>query len=350
MPYSSYGSAPDRKHHGVLVSFFLFLILVIAIVVTLNILNNGRVTVIRQSVTIASLPSDLESFRILHISDLDGLEYGKDQATLQISLQGFKYNAVCITGDVCSSSGSYYAFLKLIDLFAGKVPVFFIPGDEDPSPVLTSAHASDSPLASFITAAQEHGAIYLDAPQKITVGSSSIWFCPESIYDLDIASARQQYQASLASLSQGEMTPDRKAAIAAVEYRLDLLDRTEQAMSSMRSNDVQIVLTHYPISSATALTFQQWSGTNGITLYRNVSLILAGHTCGGQYRLPGIGAIRSTDGTWFPSDSAVSGISTVFGVTQYTSPGLGYCSYYPIKLRFFNTPAVTVLTLTSKLV
>ncbi len=268
---------------------------------------------------------------------------------MQAALQSFKYNIVCITGDVCAKNGSYTSFLKLIDLFAGKVPVFFIPGDEDPAPVVTTPRTSGVPLASYITAAAEHGAIYLDAPYELTVGGVSLWLIPESVLDLDVESAVAQYQASMNTLLTKEDSPEKSAAIQVAAYRLDVLRRTEEAFAKMKESDTRIVLSHYPTSAGTALMMQSWADGSNVSPYKYVSLLLAGHTCAGQYRLPGVGALIAPNGSWLPADSTVTGLSTVMGVTQYITPGLGTCSDYPLPFRFLNSPTVSVLTLTSKL-
>ncbi len=62
----------ERRHHTGLIMTLLTLLLFLTIIFSLNVVNNGRVSVERQSITISALPSALESFRILHISDLDG--------------------------------------------------------------------------------------------------------------------------------------------------------------------------------------------------------------------------------------------------------------------------------------
>ena len=229
------------------------------------------------------------------------------------------------------------------------MPVFFIPGDEDPSPVVTLPRTSATPLAPYITAATEHGAIYLDAPYELTVGGVSLWLIPESVLDLDIESAAAQYQASMDTLLTREDSPEKNAALQVAAYRLDVLRRTEEAFAQMKESDTRIVLSHYPISSGTALMMQSWAGGNSVSPYKYVSLILAGHTCAGQYRLPGVGALWAPDGSWLPPDSAVTGFSTVMGVTQYITPGLGTCAEYLLPFRFLNSPTVSILTLTSKL-
>ena len=331
----------------------LLLLLVLAVAIALNFINNGRVKVDQVSVTVTSLPKDLEKFRILHISDLHGNEFGPDQSTIATMLKTQRYQAVCITGDVCAPDGSYDAFIKLIDLFS-SVPVYFIAGDEDPEAILTKPHAGDSVKADYIVEAEAHGAIYLDHPEKIEVGKSVIWFMPESIYGLDLPSSRLAYQTRWNTLvsENPTMTPEVEAQLYAIAYRLQVLDDTEESLKSIQDGDVQIALTHHPLSDETIITLQQWSGMEQDQFFRSVSLVLAGHYNAGQIRLPLIGALRapqSLGGSWFPRDSQLTGLSTVQGITQYISPGLGVSDIYPIRFRMFNTPTVTVLTLTSVL-
>ncbi|MBQ7455159.1 MAG: metallophosphoesterase [Clostridia bacterium] len=335
----------------------LLLALILAVSLALNFINNGRVQVDTQSVTVASLPKDLEKFRILHISDLHGNEFGADQSTIAAMLKGKYYDAVCITGDVCAPDGSYDAFLKLIDLFAPSVPVYFIAGDEDPEPIVTHSQGSDSPKADYVRAAEEHGAIYLDSPQKITVGKSVIWFCPLSMYGLDVDATRAAYQNRRDELTATDVqyTPDGAAQIRAIDYQLSVLDAIGQANAEMKEDDTQVVLTHHPLTSATIRTLQQWAGEERGEFLRGVSLVLAGHYNGGLIRLPFLGALKAPAtadmprGGWLPDDKELVGLSTVQGVTQYISPGLGVSSAYLLRLRLFNTPAVTILTLTATL-
>ena len=341
-----------RNYTGCLV-YPLLLILVVAVIVALNFVNSGRVVLNKQSVTIASLPDDLENYRILHISDLHGNEFGPDQATIGNLIKSSSYKAVCITGDVCAPDGSYDAFIKLINLFPDDLPVFFVAGDEDPDPILTSAHGSDTVKADYVLAAEAAGAVYLDVPQKITVGKSVIWFCPESMYGLDIAGSRAAYQSRRNQLtsSADPYHPDTAAQIRAIDYRLNVLDQTEQALKEMKSTDTQIALTHHPLTDETLNLLQQWAGSDGNFL-RNISLLLSGHYNAGQVRIPLFGALKapsSLGGAWLPQDHTMQGLNIVHGITQYISPGLGVSDDYLIPLRIFNTPAITVITLTSRM-
>lgn len=337
------------RRTGWAASLLLFF-LIAAVVIALNFINNGRIAVAQESVTITSLSKDLEGFRILHISDLHGNEYGANQNTIATMIKTQRYSAVCVTGDVCGPDGDYDAFLKLINLFS--VPVYFVTGDEDPEPILTAANPENQVKADFIRAAEEHGAIYLDHPEKLTVGKSVIWFAPESMYGLDLPSSYAAYYNRRETLqAAGTLTADQEAQLRSINYRIKVLDDISAAMKEMQPGDVQIALTHHPLTEETIKTLQQWAGSDRNDFFRGVSLVLAGHYTAGQMRLPLLGAIRAPEslGGWFPKDSDIVGLSTVQGVTQYISPGLGASAIYPIKFRLFNTPTVTVLTLTGVL-
>ena len=72
--------------------------------------------------------------------------------------------------------------------------------------------------------------------------------------------------------------------------------------------------------------------------------------------MPGIGAVKAPSSAglgnngWFPDDQKIVGLNTFMGVSQYISPGLGVSRAVGLPgIRLFNTPAVTILTLTSKL-
>ena len=199
--------APPRRRHPALGFIVLLIVVLAAIGLVLNHVNNSRVDLLTQSVTVPSLPSSLENFRILHISDLHGLMFGAHQERLALTLAPARYDIVCVTGDVTAPDGSIDAFLELLDLFHGKVPVYFIPGDEDPEPILNTPHAASGAKADYILAAEAHGAIFLDAPEKITAGRGTLWLCPASVYTLDVAGSESAYTARQAELAAQPSSP-----------------------------------------------------------------------------------------------------------------------------------------------
>jgi hypothetical protein len=73
-----------------------------------------------------------------------------------------------------------------------------------------------------------------------------------------------------------------------------------------------------------------------------VDLYLAGHTHGGQWRLPGFGAILTSSRYWKRYEA---GSYREHGTTLYVSRGLGMEGFGTPRARFFCPPEVVVITL-----
>lgn len=348
--------AEPKKRRPWLGFLALLLVFIVAVALALNHLNNSRVNLERQNVTIPSLPASLENFKILHISDLHGLLFGANQERLWAAVRSQKFDIVCVTGDVTGRDGDVTAFLKLIDLFQGVAPVYFIPGDEDPAPLLSTPHGYNNAKAEYILRAEAQGAIYLDAPQKIVRGNGVIWLCPEWIYSLDADASETALNARRSELLGQAESEARQAALIAVEYQLDQLRRVREARREITSGDIHIALTHHPLQLSAMENLQEFTQTDNASYVRTVSLVLAGHYVNGQWRLPWVGPVRVPESAglgqngWFPGDRGVSGLSYFLGIPQYISPGLGASAAIGLPpFRLFNTPAVTILNLTVKL-
>ncbi len=344
-----------KRKHPMAGFFLLLLALVIATVAVLNTISNSRVSVLKQSVTVPNLPSGFENFCILHVSDLHGLFFGPHQEQIQAAIASARYDIVCVTGDITDRNGDAGAFLELLKLFGDK-PVYFMPGDEDPSALIAAPHAGAGPIADYILAAQRQGAVYLDAPVRIQRGKGALWLSPAWVYTLDYDSAESAYQARQANVLAMEASPQRDAALAAVEYQIDQLTRIRQARRETLETDIHIGMTHVPLQENALQSLREWTAQDNESHIRSISLVLAGHYVAGQWRLPGIGAVRVPEssglgsGGWFPEDQKVSGLSVTHGMYQYISPGLGTSAAIGLPaIRLFNTPSVTVITLTSKL-
>lgn len=73
----------------------------------------------------------------------------------------------------------------------------------------------------------------------------------------------------------------------------------------------------------------------------NSSIAFAGHSLGGQFRIPFIGGIRKKDG----AEIYIESYHKVNNTKLYISNGIGT---EDISLRFFNTPSITLYRLYSK--
>ena len=346
-----------RSFKGLII--ILLIILIFAVSVSLvNAFINRQVQTAELSVTIPYLPSSLQGFRILHISDLHGTVFGNGQEGISSAIKNLRYDIVVLTGDMVGKDGNFDGLMGILDIIGNKAPVFLIEGDEDPPPIQSTAHLSNQVKAEYVLAAEKKGAIYLDSPYQLSVGKSTLWLCPVNVYSTDIVSTEHSMRYNLEILEKTPESEDTSAAKRALEYWLDRLTRTSEALSVMKSTDTKICVSHLPFNSSNinALLYEE-----GRDLRNNatpVSLVLAGHYNSGQFCIPGFGPVYVpeelglySENRWFPGNKGLSGLVTIKGITQHISPGLGSAAIYaPLSWRFFNSPAVTLLTLTSKLV
>ena len=343
----------EKKRHGhFLLTVCLLLLLAVAVSLLVNAFNNRIVRLNEQSVTMPSMPKAFEKFRILHISDLHGARFGDGQEAIMTAIKNASYDVVCISGDMASANGDFTALTELIEALPQNVPIYFVAGDEDPDPILMEAHATNNVKAEYVLAAEKRGAIYLDAPAQIkTSGGKSIWLCPDAFLSIDLKSTERALTDYQAELIKKPSDANTEAALRAVEYRLDTLKRSEEARQKMLSDDLYIVLTHVPYTeNALQNLLDSVAGDQSLALKR-VNLVLAGHYNNGQFRLPFLGAVWLPESLGAADHSAkLSGLRVIRGVSQYVSPGLGAAKIYTLlPWRFFNPPAVTLITLTTAL-
>ena len=313
---------------------------------------NHQVTTLRQNITVPNLSGDLENWSILHISDLHGKYIGQGHAGLLRAISGRSYSCVVFSGDMLGKDGDVQPLLDLVALLPENTPKLLVPGDSDPPLIATEAHASISPYADWAVALQNAGVTILDEPVSFTRNRSTIWFIPATLYNLDIDSAEAANQARLDLLnaSPAPLDADQIAAARAAQYYVDLMRRLRETKKAIGPNDIQIAVTHTPLTSEYVSTIIAATGQDEVFSLRRVSLVLAGHYVGGQWRLPDLGALWVPELGFLPDDSLLMGLDYLSGVPQYISPGLAASDYYPFPGRLFNEPAVTILYLTANIV
>lgn len=350
--------APRRKRRPGCLMVSLLLVFLLGLGFALNALNNGYPGLLQETVRLPDLDDALEGFRILHLSDLHAAEFGQAQERVRRLLRDNTFQAVCLTGDMVGLSGNVGPLLDLLDVFPDDVPVYLIAGDNDPQPLEMKAHGSSAVKADYILAAEQHGAVYLDSPQKITSGKSTVWFSPASLYTTDLQAAEfalTQRKAELEASGEANM-PDGGAALRMVDHQLQMLALTREASALMRPQDTYILLGHYPLDANTISQLHQGERETrkAVNFPGSVSLILAGHWNNGQWRLPFVGplwvpgSMMGLQG-WLPGDGAISGMAVVHGVYEYISPGLGASGAYPWQpMRLINKPQMTILKLSAK--
>lgn len=338
---------------------FVVLFLMLGLVLALNFVNNGHVSLLRQDVTVLKLDKAIEDFPILHLSDLHGARFGEQQRRVKELLRLESYKAVCLTGDMVGKGGDVQPLLELLAIFPDDVPVYLIAGDNDPPPLVNKAHGSPEVKADYILKAEQAGAIYLDSPQMIELQKRKLWFVPAKLYQQDLAAAEQalkERKAQIEATSEA-FTPDGAAALRAVDYQLEVLRRTAEAREQMDAKDAYVLLSHFPLDTEAIINLHEGEAEQrrAVNFPGTVSLVLAGHWNNGQWRLPLLGAIRVPEGGqglkgWLPDDRAISGLAVIHGVPEYISPGLGASGAYPYQpFRLFNRPEMTLLKLSSRI-
>ena len=314
-----------------------------------NIMTSHRVVVEDLRVTVLNLPKDLEEYSILHISDLHGARYGDKQRAIASALGARRYSAVVITGDVLGPDRDINPLLELIALMPKETPKYYIPGDVDGDPIDYSAHGSLSVYTEWAEQMIRAGVTILDRPVSETRKKGTIWFIPEDLYAIDLDGLETTYRTQMDILNQraASLTADDAARIRATGYQLARIAEIRELKTQVKPEDIQIVLTHTPLSEEYVSGTAAWSGKGAAFSIRYASMILACHYNGGQWRLPFGGAIYVPELGWFPEDAEIMGLSYVNGVPQYISPGLGSDPHYNYQPgRLFNHPVITRITLT----
>lgn len=339
----------------------MFLLAFLVIMVIVLFLNSANLTKEEQHVTLVGLPGDLEDYRILVLSDLNGKRFGDQQTTLLREIEPMDYDIVVCLGDMVGKDGDPEPFYELLDGLPAKKPVYFICGDSDPGPYVSKVRDENATLdrlvlADWILGAKDRGAIYVDTPTKVTVGSSNLWLTPAGMLNVEASSnlatwkdqADQEGSGYLAGVLSDEAT------LPFTSYRKEQAQSLLDSINAMSDSDVQIVLAHVPPSDFVLKAASSHTVAEGKYL-PTPDLAFAGHYCGGVWNLPGIGAFYIPDSSaarygWFPAQKDVSGLSTVDETQLYISPGLSTCGDAPLMpFRMLNSPQISVISLTAEL-
>jgi len=354
-------SGREWRIFGLRLTFWPLLIGVVAILMLgLMFLESRNLSVDQQTVTIVGLESDLEGYKILQLSDLNGKRFGDKQSTLLREIDTLDYDVVFITGDMVGPGGDPKPFYELLEGLPSRKQVYFIAGDSDPGPYAENARGesgvlSELVLADWILGAIERGAIYVDAPMKIEVGSASYWLSPATLLNLNAsetaATRKEQMEQEQTGVVSGIQAD--YATLPFTSYRYSAAQKLLAATSEMQPTDLHIAMAHVP--PADDFIRSSDHGEEAGKYLTQPELILAGHNCGGVWKLPLLGAFYVPDSTaprygWFPADEDVEGLSAIGESQMYISAGLSTTSDAPLMaFRFMNRPQVSVITLTATL-
>ena len=352
MRQSAYTFTSRKKRHPfrTFIRILLSLMLLLALG---NFIIGNQLQYLTQKVTVSYLAADIDGWSILLFSDLHGQQYGAGQSGIASKLGTVRVSSVVFAGDMLGKDGDPSALLALAALLPSDTPKLYLPGDDDPSYLATGVRGAESPYAEWAQQLVDAGITILDEPVLFTRGKKQqarIWFIPEYLYSLDLNSFVAPYQRTYNDLHGKEfLTSEEQTKLCIAEYQVARIARIRESLGSILDSDIQIAVTHVPLTSSYVREMLAYTSKDTVFSLRNVSLVLAGHLCAGQVRLPGLGAVSVPGYGSFPADNTISGLGYVSGISQYISPGLGASSTYTIPFRIMNPPAFTYITLTTRL-
>ena len=339
----------------------VFLVVIVLLLAIMVLMQGNSLSVEEQNVTMVGLPEDLEGYRILLLSDLNGRRFGDEQATILREIGTLDYDAVFIVGDMVGSGGDPEPFYELLEGLPSSRPVYFIAGDSDPQPVLDTTRditgtVEQMVLVDWILGAIERGATYVDAPVELNVGDASIWISPADMLNLNASELVDTCEEQMMQEQEGTVLglQSDHDTLPSTTYRYERAQRLLSAVNSMAATDMHISLAH----EAPSDDFLAASATHNSSEEKYLtqpSLVLAGHYCDGVWRLPLVGAFYIPSSTadrhgWFPAQEDVQGLSTAGGTQLYITAGLSTTGSAPLMFfRFLNRPQISIIELTATL-
>ena len=251
-------------------------------------LERLAVAVRRYRVPVRALPAAFEGFTILHMSDLHDKEFGSGGSELITLLSGERFDLVALTGDLVI--GTRPMLTPALDLIAGlrrisDAPIYSVSGNHDWR--LERA-------AEFNERLREAGAHVLrNTSAAVERGKDRLW-----VVGVDDPVTRRAL-----------MSP---------------------ALTGVDRHSPRLLLAHSPHPYPLAMK-------------HGMDLMLAGHTHGGQVRIPVLGAAFVPAMGFFPRFDY--GLYNSDPTTLIVSGGLGESG---LPIRFNMRPEVSIVTLTSR--
>lgn len=346
----------EKKKRGFswIIIFLALIIAIVALCLLISASQNGQVLLRTEKVAVMSLDRVFEKFTILHLSDLDGAPLGKDAEIWRDALNGKRFDCVVMTGDMVGASGESEPMTELIGILRSinsTAPIYFAAGDEDPADIESASTGRPEPIAQWVLDAQKAGAIYLDSPQPIEAGKYKVWLTPEYLYEIDLAGSIDVLTRQKTDMeTQGtQYEIEGGASYRALCKRLEAMVRSQEAIKQITKNDLQIAISHVPLTVERVRNLLGWADTEQPFNFRALTLILSGHYTGGQWRLPWGGAVYVPDLGFFPKDDQIIGMQRINSINQHISAGLGASRFNPLPGRLFNPPVATILSYTARI-
>lgn len=253
------------------------------------------------------LGADLEGYRIVQISDLHNVKFGKNNQKLVDRIRECEPDMIVLTGDLVDSNHTNVdRAVQFVDEIVKICPVYYVTGNHE---YWLEKSEYDELMDGLVSA----GVVILDN-QVVEISRGDAKF---RLVGLD--------DRSLADGTLGTLLSDES-------IRHDQAGQKEKTADNEVSGEkaITVVLAHEPQYLA------RYAGTG-------VDLVFSGHAHGGQFRLPFVGGIVAPDQGFFPEYTA--GEYYMDGTEMIVSRGLGN-SVIPVRL--FNYPEIVCVELVGK--
>ncbi|MBT9156572.1 MAG: 3',5'-cyclic adenosine monophosphate phosphodiesterase CpdA [Firmicutes bacterium] len=273
--------------------FFFMVVLLVSALIAWLVWENVALTVERIEVPVEALSPEFDGFRIAQVSDLHGQRFDPAGREAQVIMNA-GVDLIAVTGDFVH--GNHIVGLRRILPFMRKLvsiaPVYAVSGNHD--------HWTNWPYIAAglkgvgVTVLENSHVRIKRGTQEIVLAGVS---CPHSRHG---------------SLAQ--------------------------------ALPLQTVVPVVPVVLLVhaATWFEPWHRVKAPAEIKQVALTLAGHTHGGQVKLPFLGAVTTASGHLFPPKKYVEGLSRQGNGWLYINRGLGQGGR---AFRFLSRREITIITL-----
>jgi predicted MPP superfamily phosphohydrolase len=258
--------------------------------------ENNDIVVTTHKLASHELPQGLEGYRIVHLSDLQSKEFGKEQRPLLRKVKELKPDLILMTGDLVDSSHfDRKASMMLMDGLLDIAPLYFSVGNHE----YAVPHYPE--MEKEMIAKGVH--VLRNALEYVPAGAGQI---------------------ALIGVDDPIFNRVEDGDVAKINSHLDQALQEDDGEGHYR-----ILLSHRP-------------ELFDVYAERGFELSLAGHAHGGQIRIPFVGGMYSPgQGSW---PKLAEGIHLQGGSALIVNRGLGN-SIFPQRL--FNRPEIVLIELSS---
>ncbi|GAB6172501.1 metallophosphoesterase [Paradesulfitobacterium aromaticivorans] len=262
--------------------------------------SNNTLQISKYTVDSMKLPTDINYYKILQLSDLHSKQFGQGNRRLLQKIDDEKPDIIVMTGDMINTSDDNFdTFLKLAQNLAQKYKVYFIVGNHEQ--IINNYRLSES--------LKNYGVTVLDNERvKLERGKSFI-----NLYGMSFS--LKYYKDK-----NNPYTKD-------IEYDLETM---QKALGRSHASEYNVLLTHNPMYFP---TYAQWGA----------DLTLSGHVHGRVINIPFKGGLLSPERVIFPEYYA--GSYLIENKEMIVNWGLGNGN---VGIRVFNRPEISVITLSNE--